>query len=46
MVTSLPFAVLRERSKIAPRALATDAASSEAFSRAIRTHPPDAAPAR
>jgi hypothetical protein len=38
MASSLPFAELRERSKIAPRANAADAKSSEAFSQAIRTH--------
>jgi Domain of unknown function (DUF4105) len=43
---SLPFAELRERSKISPRALAADVAPSAVFSRAIRTHVPDAAPAR
>jgi hypothetical protein len=46
MDTRLPFPELRERSKIAPRALAADAASSEAFSRAIRTHIPGVTPTR
>jgi hypothetical protein len=44
--SSLPFPELRERSKIAPRAIAADAAPSEAFSQAIRTHVPGVLPGR
>jgi hypothetical protein len=44
--SSTPFPELRERSKIAPRAIAADAAPSAAFSQAIRTHVPGVLPAR
>ena len=40
--TSLPFPALREASKISPRAIAADATTSEAFSRAIRAGLPGA----
>jgi hypothetical protein len=42
---SLPFAELRERSKISLRARAADAEPSAQFSQAIRTHIPGVAPA-
>jgi hypothetical protein len=42
--TSLPFPELREKSKIAQRALAADSAPAGAFSQAIRTHIPAASP--